>query len=134
MIRLNFLEVFSIEEEETCKYDYLEIRDGQFGYSSLIQKICGNIPPSYIESSGRFLWLRFASDNDIHYVGFKVGVEFVLAGHLMGGKFFCEFIFGKCFEFCLKYRRRAMWGNLHWDKCGRDKFGFDFEGFDRSFD
>jgi len=77
VIRLRFVDHFHLEVHESCGYDYLEIRDGQFGYSNLIQKICGRTPPSYIESSGRHLWLRFHSDQDIQFVGFRAVFEFI---------------------------------------------------------
>jgi hypothetical protein len=90
VIRLHFLDNFVLEFEDSCRYDYLEIRDGQFGYSSLIHKLCGSVPPSYIESSGRHLWLRFNSDKDIEYVGFKIGVQFIPDHHQQIGMHFFQ--------------------------------------------
>lgn len=78
MIRLRFVEHFHIESEnDQCTYDYLEIRDGMFGYSAEIHKLCGTSPPTVVESRGRHLWLRFHSDQDIRYKGFKAMYEFV---------------------------------------------------------
>lgn len=79
VIRIKFLDHFHIEHEENCDYDFLEIRDGRYGYSTLIgnKKICGTSPPPIIQSSGRHLWLRFHSDHDIEYIGFKAVYEFV---------------------------------------------------------
>ncbi|XP_021943900.1 neuropilin and tolloid-like protein 2 [Folsomia candida] len=81
VIRLHFIEQFALEytleDQQSCNHDYLEIRDGQFGYSSLVNKICGTTPPIYIESSGPFLWLRFKTDGNIEYNGFKIKIEFV---------------------------------------------------------
>lgn len=77
VIRLRFIEHFHLEPDEQCRYDYLEVRDGQYGYSALIGKLCGTTPPTVLESSGRHLWLRFHSDQDIHYIGFRAFFEFV---------------------------------------------------------
>ncbi|CAL8070098.1 unnamed protein product [Orchesella dallaii] len=78
VIRLRFLDNFHLEPDDECRYDYLEVRDGQYGYSPIINsKLCGTNPPVYLESSGRHLWLRFHSDKDINYIGFRAMYEFV---------------------------------------------------------
>lgn len=75
-VRIDFRDYFHIEPPPNggeCNKDgdYLEIRDGDQGYSPLIGKYCGfNFPP-IITSSGRSLWLRFVSDTSIEYNGFK---------------------------------------------------------------
>lgn len=75
-IRLGFRDEFHIEESENCAYDYLEILDGPFGYSEPIGRYCGTRDPSLIESSGRYLWMRFHSDDSIEYEGFRIVYEF----------------------------------------------------------
>jgi hypothetical protein len=73
-VRIDFRDSFQIEppsNEGKCEYDYLEIRDGDQGYSPLIGKFCGSNFPPIITSSGRSLWLRFVSDLNIEYSGFK---------------------------------------------------------------
>ena len=40
-------------------------------------KYCGNNFPPIITSSGRFLWLRFRSDETIQYMGFKAVYTFI---------------------------------------------------------
>lgn len=81
MIRIDFLDFFEIEPATTgpgCPHDFLEVRDGKFGYSHLIDKFCGkNKYPSQIISSGRYLWLRFKSDENIQYSGFKAVYSFI---------------------------------------------------------
>lgn len=59
-----------MEQSEDCRFDYLEIRDGAHGYSNLLGSFCGNKHPPPITSSDRYLWLRFASDENIQYTGF----------------------------------------------------------------
>ena len=55
----------------------LQIRDGDQGYSTLIDKYCGSNFPPIITSSGRSLWLRFVSDGTIEYNGFKAVYNFI---------------------------------------------------------
>ena len=49
----------------------MQIRDGDQGYSPLIGTYCGSNFPPIITSSGKSLWLRFVSDKNIQYSGFK---------------------------------------------------------------
>lgn len=76
-VRVEFRDQFSLEESETCEYDRLEIRDGQFGYSDLIDVICGHNFPPEISSSDQHLWLRFKSDESIEYSGFRAVYTFI---------------------------------------------------------
>lgn len=62
-----------MEPSSECGNDYLELRDGQFGFSPLIERLCTNtLQLKSISSSGRWLWLRFHSDYSIQKNGFQV--------------------------------------------------------------
>jgi len=79
-VRVDFRDFFHVEppsNEGACEYDYLEVRDGQHGYSPLIGKYCDNLFPPIITSSGDSLWLRFVSDWTIEYKGFKAVYEYL---------------------------------------------------------
>lgn len=76
-IRVEFRDQFSLEESDTCEYDKLEVRDGQFGYSDLIGTLCGHTFPQEISSTDRHLWLRFKSDESIEYSGFRAVYHFI---------------------------------------------------------
>jgi len=79
-VRVDFRDSFHIEppsNELNCDYDYLEVRDGDQGYSPLIGKYCGKLFPPVITSSGRSLWLRFVSDGTIEYSGFKAVYTYI---------------------------------------------------------
>lgn len=39
-VRLKF-EVFHLEASQSCRYDFVEIRDGPYGFSPLLYKGCG---------------------------------------------------------------------------------------------
>ncbi|XP_055841836.1 neuropilin and tolloid-like protein 1 isoform X2 [Episyrphus balteatus] len=77
LIRLDFRNSFNIEDKEDCKFDYLEIRDGPYGFSNLIGRFCGEDFPPMITSKERHLWLHFHSDESIEYSGFTAVYEFI---------------------------------------------------------
>lgn len=68
---LDFRDQFEMEPSDNCKFDRLEIRDGSYGYSPIMDKYCGKHFPPLIRSSGSSLWLRFQSDDSIEYTGFR---------------------------------------------------------------
>jgi len=76
-IRLDFRGEFHIETSDNCDYDYLQVVDGPFSYSPVVGRYCGRRHPPLIESTGRYLWLRFQSDDSIEYVGFHIVYEFI---------------------------------------------------------
>ncbi|XP_038066864.1 neuropilin and tolloid-like protein 2 [Patiria miniata] len=79
VVEVMFSPFFSIEPSNGCKYDYLEIRDGRFGFSPLIGRVCGDQSPGNITSSGRYLWILFVTDEDLEYAGFEAFFRFIPA-------------------------------------------------------
>lgn len=77
VLRLDFRDSFFIEPSDDCKFDFLEIRDGAHGFSTLLGQFCGNEFPPMIQSKDRFLWLHFHSDDNIEYNGFTAVYEFL---------------------------------------------------------
>ncbi|XP_055682051.1 tolloid-like protein 2 [Lutzomyia longipalpis] len=77
LIRLDFRDYFNIEPSEDCKFDFLEIRDGGHGFSSLIGQYCGTDFPPMVTSRERQLWLHFHSDENIEYAGFVAVYEYI---------------------------------------------------------
>lgn len=53
-----------------CSCDYLEIRDGRSSSDRLLATFCGTDLPKALYSSGRHLWVRFKSDEDVVDSGF----------------------------------------------------------------
>ncbi|KAJ8710371.1 hypothetical protein PYW07_009737 [Mythimna separata] len=76
VIQLTFVDIFSIEYHPQCANDYLEIRDGYFGYANLLGKFCGEEFPETLKTKGPNVWLKFHSDQSIEKEGFKIIVEF----------------------------------------------------------
>lgn len=75
-IELRFNETFYIEGSFECRFDHLEVRDGPFSFSPLINRFCGAANPGMVLSSGRFLWIRFFSDEELEGIGFRVVYSF----------------------------------------------------------
>ncbi len=86
-IQLDFRDKFHIEASEDCKYDFLEMRDGPFGYSDSLGRYCGRNHPPLIKTKSRFLWVRFNSDESIEYKGFRAVYEY-FKPDLLGNYFY----------------------------------------------
>lgn len=78
LLKLDFRDRFELESMTPingkvgeCRFDYLEVRDGQYGFSNLLGIFCDKQFPPEIISKSRHLWLRFRSDDTIEYQGFK---------------------------------------------------------------
>uniref|UniRef100_A0A8C3KEW4 Metalloendopeptidase n=1 Tax=Calidris pygmaea TaxID=425635 RepID=A0A8C3KEW4_9CHAR len=70
-ISLQF-EVFELEGNDVCKYDYVEVRSGLASDSKLHGKFCGSEKPEVITSYSNNMRLEFKSDNTVSKKGFKV--------------------------------------------------------------
>ncbi|KAJ3583498.1 hypothetical protein NHX12_017172 [Muraenolepis orangiensis] len=75
-IDLFFEELYSIEPSWDCKFDHIEVRDGPFGFSPIIGRHCGRRSPSYVRSSGRYLYIKFVSDGELEAIGFSARYNF----------------------------------------------------------
>ena len=71
-------QAFSVEDRWTrwsCRYDWLEIRDGSDSSANLLAKKCGNQPPPPIYSTGNTLYLHFHTDHSKTRSGFQLRVQ-----------------------------------------------------------
>ncbi|XP_041852251.1 neuropilin and tolloid-like protein 2 isoform X2 [Melanotaenia boesemani] len=75
-IELLFNKIFHIETSFECRFDHIEVRDGPFSFSPLISRYCGADSPGLVLSSGRFMWIRFYSDEELEGKGFQVQYKF----------------------------------------------------------
>ncbi|KAL7851284.1 hypothetical protein AOLI_G00216400 [Acnodon oligacanthus] len=73
-ILINFNPHFDLENRE-CKYDFVEVYDGDSEKASLVGKFCGKIAPSPIISSGNSLLIKFTSDYETNGAGFSIRYE-----------------------------------------------------------
>ncbi|XP_038224755.1 neuropilin and tolloid-like protein 2 isoform X4 [Dermochelys coriacea] len=76
-IELTFEEPYYIEPSFECRFDHLEVRDGPFGFSPLINRYCGLKSPALIRSTGRFMWIKFTSDEELEGEGFQAKYSFI---------------------------------------------------------
>ncbi|MFH4975206.1 hypothetical protein AB6A40_001915 [Gnathostoma spinigerum] len=60
-----------------CLNDYIEARDGWYGFSPLIGRFCGNLLPSNeLRAHSGAMWLHFHSDDALQYRGFRARYQF----------------------------------------------------------
>ncbi|XP_041372182.1 cubilin-like [Gigantopelta aegis] len=63
---------FDIESHSSCRYDRLQVRDGNASDSAVIANLCGTTIPDMISSSGKKLLLNFMSDASMAGNGFRL--------------------------------------------------------------
>ncbi|XP_028264373.1 inactive serine protease PAMR1 [Parambassis ranga] len=68
-IDLRFM-MLSLEFHHSCRYDYVEVRDGDSINSRVIGRFCGNSRPAPVQSSGNSLHILFVSDGYKNFDGF----------------------------------------------------------------
>lgn len=66
-----------------CRYDYVEIHDGNSESADLLGKHCSNIAPAPIISSGPSLHIKFVSDYAHQGAGFSLRYEIFKTGKQM---------------------------------------------------
>ena len=76
-IELTFDEHYYIEPSFECRFDHLEVRDGPFGFSPLVDRYCGVKSPPLLRSTGRFMWIKFSSDEELEGLGFRAKYSFI---------------------------------------------------------
>ncbi|XP_043937890.1 neuropilin and tolloid-like protein 2 [Protopterus annectens] len=76
-IELSFDDPYYVEPSFECRFDHLEIRDGPFGFSPLTDRYCGPKKPATIRSTGRFMWIKFFSDEELEGIGFRAKYSFI---------------------------------------------------------
>uniref|UniRef100_A0A3Q1FP45 Neuropilin and tolloid like 2 n=1 Tax=Acanthochromis polyacanthus TaxID=80966 RepID=A0A3Q1FP45_9TELE len=76
-IQLTFDKNYYIEPSFECRFDHIEIRDGPFGFSPLIDRFCGGKNPGLVTSTGRFMWIKFTSDEELEGLGFRIKYTFI---------------------------------------------------------
>lgn len=70
-IRIEFIK-FRLEYDAACRYDFVEIREGEVADSPVVGKFCGTTLPAVYESTGNMVWIQFRSDPSASDEGFKL--------------------------------------------------------------
>ncbi|XP_019934513.2 inactive serine protease PAMR1 isoform X1 [Paralichthys olivaceus] len=68
-VELRFM-MMSLEFHHSCRYDFVEVRDGDSISSRVIGRYCGSNRPAVIQSSGNSLHVLFVSDGYKNFDGF----------------------------------------------------------------
>ncbi|KAK3591496.1 hypothetical protein CHS0354_031603 [Potamilus streckersoni] len=68
---------FDVEGNSLCSWDSLQIFDGANDTGTLLGKLCGSSLPGSLVSTGRYLFLKFVSDQIIVKTGFKAKISIV---------------------------------------------------------
>ncbi|XP_068460007.1 inactive serine protease PAMR1 [Clinocottus analis] len=68
-IELRFM-MMSLEFHQSCRYDFVEVRDGDSVDSRVIARFCGSNRPAPVHSSGQSLHILFVSDGYKNFDGF----------------------------------------------------------------
>ncbi|XP_063045223.1 inactive serine protease PAMR1 [Engraulis encrasicolus] len=71
--------MLSLEFDHSCRYDFVEVRDGDSADSPVIGRYCGSERPPPIRSSGDSLHVRFVSDGYNNFDGFFATFQEVTA-------------------------------------------------------
>ncbi|KRY17817.1 Neuropilin and tolloid-like protein 2 [Trichinella patagoniensis] len=77
--RGSFFEIESPLTPDFCPFDYLELRNGPYGFSQLIGRYCGFGFPPLISADSGCVWMQFRSDGSLQGRGFKAVYHFVQA-------------------------------------------------------
>ncbi|XP_061077266.1 inactive serine protease PAMR1-like isoform X2 [Conger conger] len=68
-VEIRFM-MLSLEKDDSCRSDFVEVRDGDGLHSRVIGRYCGNQRPPPIRSTGNSLHVLFVSDGYNNYDGF----------------------------------------------------------------
>ncbi|XP_050407117.2 cubilin, partial [Patella vulgata] len=69
-----------LESQASCRYDFVEVRDGDEQTSPVIGKYCGTNIPSVLSSSSNVIWIMFKSDASQRGSGFRATWEAACGG------------------------------------------------------
>ncbi|XP_037693302.1 cubilin [Choloepus didactylus] len=80
-VELNVLSL-DLEQEQTCSYDQLVIRDGDSNVAQPLAVLCGREVPGPIRSTGEYMLIRFTSDSSVTGAGFNASFHQGCGGYL----------------------------------------------------
>ncbi|XP_029345465.1 cubilin isoform X2 [Acyrthosiphon pisum] len=74
------IEDIDLSDSDECETEYLEFRDGAARFSRLISHICHDTDIQDIETTDRFLYIKYFTDINIPSNGFKLNVTIAKCG------------------------------------------------------
>uniref|UniRef100_A0A3Q2TAZ9 Cubilin n=1 Tax=Fundulus heteroclitus TaxID=8078 RepID=A0A3Q2TAZ9_FUNHE len=78
VVTLNFLS-FDVEGG-SCRFDFVEVRDGSTPSSPLLGKFCGDQIPPRLQSTQKSMYIQFSTDTSVNNHGFEAAFDFAIEG------------------------------------------------------
>uniref|UniRef100_A0A8C0J8V6 Cubilin n=1 Tax=Chelonoidis abingdonii TaxID=106734 RepID=A0A8C0J8V6_CHEAB len=86
LINLTFTSfVLEAQSSQTCRYDYVNLYDGDNENANLAGTFCGSIVPAPFLSTNNFLMVKFVTDSSVQRAGFNV--TYAIVDRLCGGTY-----------------------------------------------
>lgn len=73
---LVLFEVFDLENQTHCKYDFVDIETNVAGRIRPVGRFCGKKKPPFISVKNGEIWIRFRSDGTVQKQGFRAKYRF----------------------------------------------------------
>lgn len=87
VIQMNFLN-FELEQDSTCKYDFVEIFNNGSGKGESVGRFCGTNVPKVITTVDNIATFYFQSDSSTAKDGFTISFAFIEGSKLCGANYF----------------------------------------------
>ncbi|XP_054878715.1 cubilin isoform X1 [Poeciliopsis prolifica] len=78
VVTLNFLS-FDVEGG-SCRFDFVEVRDGPSPSSTLLGKFCGDQIPPRLQSTQESMYIQFSTDSSVNNHGFEAAYDSAIEG------------------------------------------------------
>ncbi|XP_015260845.1 PREDICTED: cubilin-like, partial [Cyprinodon variegatus] len=78
VVTLNFLS-FDVEGG-SCRFDFVEVRDGSTPSSPLLGKFCGDQVPPRLQSTQKSMYIQFSTDSSVSNHGFQAAFDSAIEG------------------------------------------------------
>uniref|UniRef100_A0A3B5L191 Cubilin n=1 Tax=Xiphophorus couchianus TaxID=32473 RepID=A0A3B5L191_9TELE len=78
VVTLNFLS-FDVEGG-SCRFDFVEVRDGPSPSSTLLGKFCGDQIPPRLQSTQKSMYIQFSTDSSVNNHGFEATYDSAIEG------------------------------------------------------
>ncbi|XP_071826204.1 cubilin-like isoform X2 [Apostichopus japonicus] len=85
VIQATFADLFHIESHSSCRYDFVELRDGTISTSDVLGSYCGETAPYPVISTANAMRVRFRTDISDQFAGFSLTASIAQCGGMISG-------------------------------------------------